>query len=56
MKARGFSKDRYFQGDVEDVEKLVLASRGASLRASLGRRPPDRRRVRQAILLWRADD
>ena len=22
MKARGFSKDRYFQGDVEDVEKL----------------------------------
>jgi IMP dehydrogenase len=23
MKARGFSKDRYFQGDVEDVEKLV---------------------------------
>jgi len=23
MRARGFSKDRYFQGDVEDVEKLV---------------------------------
>jgi IMP dehydrogenase len=23
MKARGFSKDRYFQGDVEDVDKLV---------------------------------
>jgi IMP dehydrogenase len=23
MKARGFSKDRYFQSDVEDVEKLV---------------------------------
>ncbi|HEY2219804.1 MAG TPA: IMP dehydrogenase [Gaiellaceae bacterium] len=23
MKARGFGKDRYFQGDVEDVEKLV---------------------------------
>jgi IMP dehydrogenase len=23
MKARGFSNDRYFQGDVEDVEKLV---------------------------------
>jgi IMP dehydrogenase len=23
MKARGYSKDRYFQGDVEDVEKLV---------------------------------
>ena len=23
MKARGFSKDRYFQGDVEDVGKLV---------------------------------
>jgi IMP dehydrogenase len=23
LKARGFSKDRYFQGDVEDVDKLV---------------------------------
>lgn len=23
MKARGYSKDRYFQGDVEDVEMLV---------------------------------
>ncbi len=23
MKARSFSKDRYFQGDVEDVDKLV---------------------------------
>ena len=23
MKARSFSKDRYFQGDVEDAEKLV---------------------------------
>ena len=23
MKARAFSKDRYFQGDVEDVDKLV---------------------------------
>jgi IMP dehydrogenase len=23
MRARGFSKDRYFQGDVEDVEKMV---------------------------------
>jgi IMP dehydrogenase len=23
MKARGYSKDRYFQGDVEDVQKLV---------------------------------
>jgi IMP dehydrogenase len=23
MKARGFSKDRYFQGDVEDVEKFI---------------------------------
>src|SRR5205807_4634778 len=23
MKARGFSKDRYFQNDVEDVEKLI---------------------------------
>jgi IMP dehydrogenase len=23
MKARGYSKDRYFQGDVEDVDRLV---------------------------------
>src|SRR6185503_79092 len=23
MKARSFSKDRYFQGDVEDVDKLI---------------------------------
>jgi IMP dehydrogenase len=23
MKARGYSKDRYFQGDVEDVERLI---------------------------------
>jgi IMP dehydrogenase len=23
MKARGFSNDRYFQNDVEDVEKLI---------------------------------
>ena len=23
MKARGFSKDRYFQGDVEDSDKLI---------------------------------
>jgi IMP dehydrogenase len=23
MRARGFSKDRYFQGDVEDVDKMV---------------------------------
>ncbi|MDQ3823930.1 MAG: IMP dehydrogenase [Actinomycetota bacterium] len=23
MRARGFSKDRYFQGDVEDVEKMI---------------------------------
>ena len=23
MKARGYSKDRYFQGDVEDVERMV---------------------------------
>jgi IMP dehydrogenase len=23
MKARGYSKDRYFQGDVEDVDKLI---------------------------------
>ena len=48
MKARGFSKDRYFQGDVEDVEKLVpegiegrVPYKGAARRrrAPAGRRP-----------------
>ena len=29
MRARSFSKDRYFQGDVEDVDKLVPEGRGA---------------------------
>ncbi len=32
MKARGYSKDRYFQGDVVDVEELVregIGGRGA---------------------------
>ncbi len=48
MKARSFSKDRYFQGDVEDVDKLVpegiegrVAYKGP-LRAD---RPPARRRA-----------
>jgi IMP dehydrogenase len=42
MRARGFSKDRYFQGDVEDVDKMVpegiegrtTSPRGASARAT----------------------
>ena len=47
MKARGFSKDRYFQGDVEDVEKLVPEGIEGRVpyKGPLGRRaPPDRRR------------
>ena len=60
MKARGFSKDRYFQGDVEDVEKLVpegIEGRVA-VQGPAGRRPaPDRRRAPPGDgLLRRADD
>ena len=51
MKARGFSKDRYFQGDVEDVDKLVPeGSKGACpTRAGADGRRPARRRLRQAM-------
>ena len=47
MKARGYSKDRYFQGDVEDVEKLVpegIEGRVAVQGPARRRAPPDRRR------------
>ena len=59
MKARGFSKDRYFQGDVEDVEKLVpegIEGRVA-VQGPAGRRAaPDRRRAPAGDgLLRRAD-
>ncbi len=41
MKARSFSKDRYFQGDVEDVDKLdARGHRGP--RALQGPGQPDR--------------
>jgi IMP dehydrogenase len=48
----GYSKDRYFQGDVEDVEKLVpRASRVASPTRGRSRRhaPARRRPARQAM-------
>ena len=47
MKARGFSKDRYFQGDVEDVAKLVPEGIEGRVRvqgAARTDRPPARRR------------
>ncbi len=47
MKARSFSKDRYFQGDVEDVEKLDPGGhRGPRPVQGPARadRPPGRRR------------
>ena len=60
MRARGFSKDRYFQGDVEDVEKLVpegIEGRVPYKGPLGGRRPPDRRRPAPGDgLLRRADD
>ena len=60
MKARGFSKDRYFQGDVEDVEKLVpegIEGRVPYKGPLCRRRPPDRRRRPPGDgLLRRADD
>ena len=60
MKARGYSKDRYFQGDVEDVEKLVPEGhRGPRPLQGRPRRPraPDRRRPPPGDgLLRRADD
>ena len=60
MKARSFSKDRYFQGDVEDVDKLVpRGSRAASpTRARVAADPlPARRRPAAGDgLLRRGDD
>ena len=47
MKARSFSKDRYFQGDVEDVDKLVpegIEGPRAVQGAAGSHRPPGRRR------------
>src|SRR4029078_9382555 len=64
MKARSFSKDRYFQGDVEDVDKLVpegMEGRGADtapvpkvLTARLGARPHAARPHRPAAAARRA--
>ena len=60
MKARGFSKDRYFQGDVEDVDKLVpegIEGRVAYKGPLAARRPPARRRAAAGDgLLRRGDD
>ena len=60
MKARGFSKDRYFQGDVEDVEKLVpegIEGRVPYKGPLAGVAAPDRRRAAPGDgLLRRADD
>ena len=60
MKARGFSKDRYFQGDVEDVEKLIpegIEGRVGYKGPLAARRPPARRRPAPGDgLLRRRDD
>jgi IMP dehydrogenase len=45
MKARGFSKDRYFQGDVEDVEKMVPEG----IEGRIGYKGPLRHVVHQLI-------
>ena len=48
MKARGFSKDRYFQGDVEDVDKLVpegIEGAFGTRAGADGGRPARRRRA-----------
>ena len=52
MRARSFSKDRYFQGDVEDVEKLVpegIEGRVALQGPARARRPPAVGGLRQAM-------
>ena len=60
MRARSFSKDRYFQGDVEDVEKLV--PEGIEGRVpykgpvAAGPPPADRRPAAVDGLLRRGDD
>ena len=60
MKARSFSKDRYFQGDVEDVDKLIPEGIEGRVpyKGPLGAdRPPARRRPAPGDgLLRRADD
>ena len=60
MKARGFSKDRYFQGDVEDADKLVpegIEGRVPYKGPLAQRAPPARRRPAAGDgLLRRADD
>ena len=60
MKARGFSKDRYFQGDVEDVDKLVpegIEGRVAVQGPARADRPPAGRRAAAGDgLLRRRDD
>ena len=59
MKARGYSKDRYFQGDVEDVELLIPEGIEGRVpyKGPLARRAaPDRRRPAPGDgLLRRAD-
>ncbi len=59
MKARGFSKDRYFQGDVEDVEKLIpegIEGRVGYKGPLAARRPPARRRAAPGDGLLRGRD
>ena len=60
MKARSFSKDRYFQGDVEDVDKLVpegIEGRVPYKGPLAPDRPPGRRRAAPVDgLLRRGDD
>ena len=60
MKARSFSKDRYFQGDVEDVAELIpegIEGRVAVQGAARPDRPPARRRPAPGDgLLRRGDD
>ncbi len=59
MKARGFSKDRYFQGDVEDVEQLIpegIEGRVTVQGAGAGGAPPVRRRPAAGDGLLRGGD
>ena len=60
MKARSFSKDRYFQGDVEDVDKLVPegieGARPVQGPAGADRLPARRRPAAGDGLLRRRDD
>ncbi len=60
MRARSFSKDRYFQGDVEDVDKLVpeghRGTRALQGPARAAPAPAGRRPAPGDGLLRRADD